>query len=362
MLLSVQLVAAFRPFRGDGGRFRLRALLSSVEQIDLFSKYHRGAWVGIQSLHDYTDEKWGEQDEIDRTSTVTGVCLDGPGDSIDHLILRAANEKKVGSIEMVASYEKSEALLMGNKFCGTIAVGGPLINIKNSMLSAQFTLAEEGSDRRMKVCVIYETFDKVRVPGTSFEIPETMVISDVIIVREQRANPSLFKGGDVELASIEKGKDAMMWSRDGAEKIIDFEVEYKSGKRVQYDYDAAGALEVSKNDFEGGSYFILEDGDDAGEFNLNLDAVDDPAGITSDVKIVHAGGLLLEAPRTLAPGEDNTITVSWKRTDKGKMTVASVSFVAMQNALPPIKRVKGGAEAQFVQPQVTQIAVEELTL
>jgi hypothetical protein len=360
-ILSVLGVAAFQLNRGN--RVRLKPLPSSKSQIELFSTYHKGAWVGLQSMHDYTDEKWGEQDEIDRTCTVTGVCLDGLGDSIDYFILRGANEKKeMGTIEKIASYENSEALLLGNTFVNTLAVGGPLINIKNNMLSVQFTFAEENSDRRMKVCIIYETYDMARIPGTSFEVPETMAISDVIIVREKRADPSLFKGGEVQLVDLEDRKvDDVMWSREGADRISDFEVEYQAGKRVQYDYEA-GAVEVSESSFEEGSYIILEEGDVEEEFNLNLDAVDDPAGITSDVKIVHAGGLLLEAPRTLAAGEDSTITISWKRLDKAKMTVASVSFVAMQNAVPPVKRVKGGATAQYVQPQVTQIAVEELTL
>ena len=362
-LVFVREVVAFRSNHLNRvNNVRLKSLFSSIDQIELFSKYHRGAWIGYQSMHDYTDEKVSEKDEIERSNIITGTCLDSQGDSIDYMILREANDNKgVGNVKKIASYEKTEDLLIGNKFINTLAIGGPLINTKNDMLSLQFTFAEENSDRRMKMCIIYETYDKARVPGTSFEIPETMVISDVIIIREKRAEPSLFKGGDVKLATIENGKDAVMWSREGADSIIDFEVEYKAGKRVQYDFDEAGTLHKSEISFKEGHHSIMEDGDTEEEFN-RIGAVDDPNGITSHVKVVHAGGLLLEAPRTLAAGDHNLITIHWKRTDKGMMSVACVSFVAMQNAVAPIKRMKGGADAQYVQPQVKQIVVEELIL
>jgi hypothetical protein len=354
----------------DRGNMHKMHCSNGGDQMELFNAFHKGAWMGSQTVHDYTNDKLSEREEVESTNTLIGTFLDttssASGDRIDHYILRSVphdNNKHEGSIVKVASYSP-EVLLGGNKFIHTVAVSGPSINIKNGIMSCQFSIVGKRGYRR-KVVFIYETFDNMKVPGTSFEVPETMAISEVIVTREEKVDDSIFKGGEgmIDTSFFDRSK---IDDATSTQRISDFEVKYTGGSRHQVTYTLSSdntckaAAEYTSEVFtDGGEYTILDDGDSEEDFGLNLDKVDDPEGITFDVKIVHTGGLLVEAPRTLLAGEPASISVAWKR-DDAKMTVATLSFVAMQNAVPGLSRVKGGQDAQFVQPAVSSILVEEL--
>jgi hypothetical protein len=354
----------------DRGNMHKLHCSNGGDQMELFNAFHKGAWMGSQSVHDYTNDKLSEREEVERTTTLTGTFLDtscsASGDSIDHYILRSVphdNNEHEGSIAKVASYSP-EVLLGGNKFIHTVAVSGPLINVKNGIMSCQFSIVGKRGYRR-KVVFIYETFDNMMVPGTSFEVPETMAISEVIVTREEKVDDSIFKGGQgvIDTSFFDRSK---IDDATSTQRISDFEVKYTGGTRHQVTYTLSSdttcdaVAEYTSEVFtDGGEYTILDDGDSEEDFGLNLDKIDDPEGITFDVKVVHTGGILVEAPRTLLAGEPTSITVAWKR-DDAKMTVATLSFVAMQNAVPGLRRVKGGQDAQFVQPAVSNILVEEL--
>lgn len=337
-------------------------LHAQAEQEELFHRFHKGGWIGKQTLHDYTDDKLSDSQEIERSSKVIGVCLDVDDKEIDHYILRPREQDTKGDVTKVATYE-IDTLLKGNKFCHTASIGGPLINTKSQMLSCQVSIVDDDGKSRVKVIVIYDTFDEMTVPGTSFSVPETMGISEVIILRESRVeDPTIFRneGKGLDLGQLPNlPKDEELFGKSNAATIKDFEVDYKGGRRFEMDEKE----EFSSEEFaDEGTYAILGEDDVEEDFGLNLDQIDSPEGITFDVKMVHKGGLLVEAPRTLVANERTSITVSWKRDADKKMTTAGVTFVAMQNAINGLKRVKGGAEAQYVQPDVMGITVEELNL
>lgn len=357
------------------GRRRFQS--QQVDQVELFERFHKGAWIGKQTLHDYTDDKKSEDEEIKRSSTFTGVCLEGDKE-INHYIMRPKGDGTLDAAK-VATYDDVAYLLRGNKFLHSASIGGPMINLKNRMLSCQVCIVDDDGNSRVKVIVIYDTFDEMTVPGTSFRVPETMAVSEVIIIRESRVSDSAIfrneeKGLDLQhLPNLPKDED--LFGKSDAASIKDFEVDYKGGTRfeINYDYDDCSAGDAgdgapaeesfsSEEWTDTGTYAIMGDDDIEEDFGLNLDQIDSPDGITFDVKMVHKGGLLIEAPRTLVANERSSITVSWKRDADKKMTTAAVSFVAMQNAVPGLKRVKGGAEAQYVQPKVLSITVEELQI
>lgn len=336
-------------------RLRMNGVLDT--QRELFNQYHRGAWIGKQTVHDYTDNK-SDKEEIDRSSIVTGVCLEGSEQSVDHFILRPKGTEK-GEVTKIASHE-IETLLNANRFCSKVSVGAPMIDIKSRMLSCGVSIVGPDDKTRLKVIMIYETFDEMRVPGTSFSVPETMAVSEVIILRETKVDASLFQNHEelafsqLPIAEVEE-----LFSSSSATSIKDFEVDYKGGKRFEYNNNG----DISSDEFrDEGTYSILDEDDIEEEFGrLSPDKLDSPDGITFDLKLVHAGGVLVEVPRTLGANERSEINISWKREDNHKvMTVAGVSFIAMQNAVPGLKRQKGGADAQFVQPQLVGITVEEL--
>jgi len=85
-LALLGVVAGFKqPFRKALGhrnnmaqvRILTTRLKESVEdkQWSLFNKFHVGNWLGVQTIHDYTDDDRVDRDEIERTRKLTGTSL-----------------------------------------------------------------------------------------------------------------------------------------------------------------------------------------------------------------------------------------------------------------------------------------------
>lgn len=392
----------------------------ALDQLAQFTKYHAKEYIGFQVNHDYTFNNRDEIEEITRTNRLSGTFFKNNPDQgqIDHYILKTADRIQLTDVEQgmqvdksslellqVASYKYSDGSIANTRFVHNVGVSGPNINPLSKIFSLQFCFSQPG-DERLKVLLLYEPFDEVKVSGTSFTIPISMAISDVVITREKEypgimkiiQTQDAYSEGDI---SQEQSKyidfsrflpeDTNNMYRDNY-SLSDFEVNFDSAER--YVWQANNEASVRMNTLPGGKTVIkgadveqeaLMPALNAEDEGKDLRFPDEEQGgegkdptllggsddgyeeeeeeeeeLEMDIKVVHAGGLLLELPRVLLAGEEASIKCTWNNMEKSSKNImeAEVLFSAMRNALKPAKK-KGNAQAQIEQPNIHEIRITE---
>lgn len=393
----------------------------ALDQLAQFQKFHAKEYIGFQVNHDYTFNNRDEIEEINRTNRLSGTFFKNnkEQDQIDHYILKTADRIQLADVEQgmqvdksslevlqVASYKYSDGSIANTRFVHNVGVSGPNINPLSKIFSLQFCFSQPGNER-LKVLLLYEQFDEAKVPGTSFTIPLSMAISDVVITREKEypgimkiiQTQDAYSEGDI---SQEQSKfidfsrflpdDINSMYRDNY-RLSDFEVAFDRAESFVWQVDNEASVRI--NTLPGGKTIVkganAEEGalrpvlnlEDEGkdtrfsdeeqegkESNPMLLGVSDDHGeeeeeeeeeLEMDIKVVHAGGLLLELPRVLLAGEETSVKVTWNCMEKRScrnLVEAEVLFDAMSNALKPAKK-KGNAQAQIEQPNIHEIRVTE---
>ena len=145
MLIALSSVYSFRqPFRRALGfkcvgmarqrLARLTRLRESTEekQWSLFNKFHVGNWLGVQTVHDYTDDDRIDRDEIERTRKFTGTSLRRIDEkTVEHSSMMIINKE----IERrkLATYSLGANMPKNSKFVENVSIGGPSIDPKTQV-------------------------------------------------------------------------------------------------------------------------------------------------------------------------------------------------------------------------------------
>lgn len=339
------------------------------EQWELFNR-HLGSWKGLQTLHDYSNEERNDAQEIVSTRKLNGVSILQKEtyiestnffvnqEGIDWSSSTPLTVDKVSSKTM-AKFGKADIHKMNNKFCHDAIVGGPNIVPNTFELTYQVCLLADGL--RLKLLCIYEPFDETSIPGTSFKIPYSFVLSDVILTRE-------IKESGPEMTFVPASMESL--SLIGASSLSDAHV--SGGQRHQYAHGKCTTEQVPSTplrltDRESIVYHkeSVPMPDSSSSFDIEgdadtVDTDDDDDEIDMRVLGEHGKDVWLETPRVIVAGERVSARVTWllpAGSRPPETRSAELFFTAMSNAVKPTKR-RGNLNDQIDQPTLEKIIFE----
>ena len=311
---------------------------------NLLFRRHLGRWQGVQSLHDLSDPS--RSNEVRK---LTGLELLEDPSSRDFINV---GNLLVNQVTLTAETQKArlevDELVKKNRPCHNVLIGGPSIVPNSLELTLQLCLLSE--DQRLKVLVVYEPFDTITIPASSFSIPVSYVVADAVVTRERRVEVFDFSS-DALLSDLNAlaALDTFAERQGGQRWTTTFPQEETTREDIapmslEARDDIAFHVERVSLDDEDENEDDDDDDDDDDEVEMKLSTI-----INSDI--------LLELPRVIFAGEISSARVTWAATPT-KSISAEVSFLAAKNALKPVKR-KGGLNEQIDQPIVEKIVVEE---
>jgi len=277
----------------------------------------------------------------------------------------------------LAKFSPSNMISSNLKFLDCAIVGGPNIVPNTQELTFQISLVSE--NLRLKLQVIYEPFDSVNVKGTSFQIPFSFVLADVIITRESKVNgesdfvPSLIldavepKPEGHNLAELDQRPIKLIQRLTVTNAQIDEEpntsheqdhlipLRSLSNRQPIAFYTESVEMPSSQNVFKDKTGKIsdaraLEEEDDDDEEEEEEDEVE------MQVVSRHGTDILVELPRVVVAAESVSARLTWMPNRQSCVIAAEALFSAMHCAVKPIKR-RGGLAEQIDQPILEQLEV-----
>ena len=337
-------------------------------------KRHCGTWAGVQSLHDYGGiAVIDSSTDVNRKLTVNSLLdIQGNGEvQVSSTTFKCdvdwSSTSAVPSADMLTQPLGSlnEAGMPSNlRFIGDTIIGGPNIVPNSHELTFQLTVASE--PLRLKLNVVYEAFDFVNVPGTSFKIPFSFVCSECVLTREVRLSP----GEDFVPSAIESAvtsapaslelddlkvvlSEAMTLAGNGESRAADsseFSASRLSGRKpIEFHTESvAMPSQAIASSSEGG-----DDGDDEDE--------EEEEEVPMIVVARHGGDVLVELPRVIVAGELVSARLSWRPKSKDVVLANELFFSAMKGAVRPVKR-KGALNEQIDQPVVDRVVVSSYSV
>ena len=254
------------------------------------------------------------------------------------------------------------------RFVGTTIIGGPNIVPNSHELTFQLTVAAE--PLRLKLNIVYEPFDFVNVPGTSFKIPFSFVCSECVLTREVRLSAGELVPSAIESAvtsapaSLELDDLKVVLSEtidldgNGESRAADsskFSASCLSGRSpIEFHTDSVAMPSQSiASSSEGGDDSDVEDDEEEEEEEEEVPMI---------VIARHGGDVLVELPRVIVAGEAVSARLSWRPKSQQDVVLANeLFFSAMKGAVRPVKR-KGGLNEQIDQPVVDRVVVSRYSV
>lgn len=336
-------------------------------------------------MHDYSGDEDGrdEEREVRETRSLVAVSFtesEDPGkkeithksyvvdgESLDWASSAPVPASRIRCVSGATQVFRATDKIGSATFAQNVGLGGPTIVPNTHELTFQLSIVS--GDSRLRVLVIYDTFDTVTVPSSSFQIPLSFVISDVIITREVRETAvgegvfSIVPAELGELASLQLG-DEMKFEDFCIDpsKTIRHAVRSKDDRQTSTDGGWSKYTKLSERTpikFQSekirkpGSTSIYEVDD--GTF-FDDDDDDDDEEISMLVTQTHRD-VQVELPRVILAGESVSARVTWLVPPLSKKVhAAEVFFSAAHAALRPVKR-RGGLNEQYDQPILEELQV-----
>ena len=334
--------------------------MSASQQWELLQR-HRGSWLGVQTLYDYAAEA---PVAVGRSKLSGSLLVEQPsGESLEVWARFPSNKGEVDWSSAAAldadsvSAQQVTALTPANlhstnlKLVDALIIGGPNIVPGSHELTFQLTAVD--GENRLKLQCIYEVFDRITLPGSSFKIPFSFVLQDVVLTRELKTDqaapmsPAALAEAVAECAprdltevSVSRAVDRWTMASGGTEHTT-LEVSTEaattlgSARAPILFHTETVAIPGADGEEEGG-----------GSDEENEDEDDD---VSMVVVQQHGGDVLVELPRVIVAAEQVSTRLTWAPRGSKSLISAEIFFSAMESAVKPKKR-KGGLNDQIDQP------------
>ena len=327
--------------------FSLLLLFGSVGGSLVLLRRHIGRWQGVQSLHDLSDPERSNVAPSSRKLMGLELLEDPSSEEfiqIGNCLVNQATMK----VEKQQARVPIQEVIKKNQPCHNVLVGGPSIVPNSLELTLQICLLSE--DQRLKVLVVYEPFDTITIPASSFSIPVSYVVADAVVTREKRVEEFHFTS-DALLSDHQTLAALDISAQRQGER---WTTTFPQGETTREDI-AVMSLKDRRDIAFHIERISLDEGDENNDDDEDED--EDDEEVEMKLSTLINSDILLELPRVLFAGESNSARVTWAA-NPTKSISAEVLFLAAQNALKPVKR-RGGLNEQIDQPIVERFVVEE---